>query len=218
MRLITDLREDPAVKKWLSGYDVEGHRNKLSFLRDFIRYVNTKDGFKDATPLSLVEFQRHASEEDKYKILDILQEYMHRTPGTHKTLTTRYSTIKSLFIKNRASLPLDTFRIKATRDPVQGKLSLDAIKSLVGAADLDMKCVYLSLFMGILDQERFSQFNQNYGGALSEHLKSKGVDEPFFIEFSGRKQSKHKVRFYSFLGRDALAAWKEYFERIRGWP
>ena len=44
-----------------------------------------------------------------------------------------------------------------------------------------------------------------------------GVDVPFKIEFpDGRKQNTGG--FYTFIGRDALTAWKTYFEKERGYP
>jgi len=69
--------------------------------------------------------------------------------------------------------------------------------------------------MGILDQERLASLTRIMVELLPTRARTKGVDEPFCIEFSSRKQSKHKVRFYSFLGREALVAWKEYLERAR---
>ncbi|MBS7622200.1 hypothetical protein KEJ39_00800 [Candidatus Bathyarchaeota archaeon] len=42
--------------------------------------------------------------------------------------------------------------------------------------------------------------------------------EPFLFEYPGRKREKEKKTYYTFLGHDALVAWREYFERLRGWP
>ncbi|MCX6658791.1 MAG: hypothetical protein NTX81_00210 [Candidatus Bathyarchaeota archaeon] len=134
-------------------------------MRDFLRYVHSKPEFKDATPLSLVEFQRAAGKDNQYKILDLLQGYINQKVGTHKTLTTRYSVVCSFFERNRAALPGESFRIKATRDPIKSKLSIDVIKNLVSAADLDLRAVYLTLFQGISDQERFREFNLKAGPA-----------------------------------------------------
>ena len=213
---LKDLAVDPAVARFLRGYD--GHRSKLACLSDFLVYISSRDGFEGFKPFQFVEFQRNAGKDDAFKILDVLQEYILQKPGTLKTLTTRYSFVRSFFRKNRAPLPDDDFRIKGNREPNRGKLSLDVIKTLVHAVGLEMKAFYLSMFTGIMDLERFSQFNLKAGRELAEHLKSKGVGDPFLLEYSGRKQSKNRAQFYTFIGRDALAAWHEYFERIRGWP
>jgi hypothetical protein len=210
--------DDSAVKKWLSNYEVEGHNSRLSYLKSFIEYVRTNPEFKDCTPESLVEYQRHADKDHEYVILDLLQAYIQKTIGTHKSLSARYSTIKSLFLKNRATLPIDGFRIKGTREPTRDKLDLDTIKTLISVSPLEGKAVYLSLFQGILDLERFRLFNEKYGFALGEHIKTKGIDEPFCFEFFGRKGSKNKTTFYTFVGHDCLESWKAYFERIRGYP
>ncbi|MGB6680215.1 MAG: hypothetical protein WBF08_02680, partial [Candidatus Bathyarchaeia archaeon] len=194
------------------------HRSKLAYLVDCLRFVHSKSDFKDATPLSLVEFQKSASKDDEYKILDIVQEYILKKGGRHKTLTTRHSVIRNFFLKNRAALPLDPFKVKATVPKVDGRLSFDSINSFVSDADLEMRAFYLTFFMGIFDEERFRLFNETQADRLVEHLKSKGVDEPFRFDFPGRKEGKYKEWYYTYIGRDALTAWKEYFERRRGYP
>jgi hypothetical protein len=60
-------------------------------------------------------------------------------------------------------------------------------------------------------------FNMSNGEALTLHLKEKDVDVPFRVDFS-RGRKKNYQGFYTFLGHDALAAWKEYFEIERGYP
>jgi hypothetical protein len=122
------------------------------------------------------------------------------------------------FKRSRAPLPPDVFTVKATNESQQGKFTLEIIRMLVNAADLDFKAVYLTFWMGILDCERFQYFNRKYGESLADHLQTKGVKEPFLIEFPGRKQTLNKVHYYTFIGHDALSAWRDYFERIRGYP
>jgi hypothetical protein len=68
-----------------------------------------------------------------------------------------------------------------------------------------------------MDRERFSIFNQKYAGEVVAHLREKGVNELFRIDFTeGRKRNEDA--FFTFLHRDALEAVKTYFERERGWP
>jgi hypothetical protein len=68
-----------------------------------------------------------------------------------------------------------------------------------------------------MDQERYFSYFNKLGHELATHLKEKGVDVPFRVDFlRGRKTNPRP--FNSWLGRDSLQAWKDYFERERGWP
>ncbi len=97
-------------------------------------------------------------------------------------------------------------------------MSVEVVKSLIDNVDVGRKAFYLTLWMGIMDLERFMIFNTTCAGVLVKHLKEKGVEEPFMFSYAGRKENKGKRECHTFIGYDALAAWKEYFERKRGWP
>ena len=212
------LRDDPAVVKWLSYVDDRGWSSDLAVLRDFLRYLKGR-GFESHTPSALLEFQRKARREDReFELLDKLQEYLLQKSGTHKSLMLRHSKVRTFFKRNRIPLPEDDFKVKADREPVPDRLTVDVVRGVVSVADLGLKAFYLTLWSGLMDQERFNIFNQKFGYSLGHHVELKGVKEPFLCEFAGRKQSRNKTVFYTFIGRDALAAWREYFERIRGYP
>ncbi|MFC1506989.1 hypothetical protein ACFLQ6_07960 [Thermoproteota archaeon] len=219
-----DLAKDSAVEKWLSYYtkDKDVHDSKINYLRDFMKYVRIKPDFKDATPSSLIGFQLKADKADqrtKYKILDILQEYINEKGGRARTQTTRYSIVKNFFKKNRATLPDDDFRPVPTVDEVGSNLNIEIIKRLISTSDFDMKAIYLTLFMALLEREKFKDFNLNCGSKLVKHLKTYGIDESFKFNIPGRKGSKFRSKYYTFIGRDALEAWQEYFNNSeRGWP
>jgi hypothetical protein len=59
---------------------------------------------------------------------------------------------------------------------------------LVREAGLKHCAIILTLFQGLMDQERFfSAFNRK-GSELANHLKEKGVETPYRIDFlRGRK-------------------------------
>ncbi|MEE9459959.1 MAG: hypothetical protein V3V84_09400, partial [Candidatus Bathyarchaeia archaeon] len=215
-----DLRSDPAVEKYLSFYDKGTYQSRLVYLKDFIDWLSQKSQWADASPSSLIEFHRKARHQDdvEYVMVDLIQEYINQKEGTDATLRTRVSSLRSFFEYNRVPLPKCKIVVRATREPVQGKLSPDIVSNLVNASSHGMKAFYLTLFMGLMDEERFVQFNVRCVKGLVDHLRKKGVDEPFLAEFAGRKQTKMKEYFYTFIGRDALTAWKDYFDRERGWP
>ncbi len=210
--------DDPAVVKWLSPFDGGCRSSNLAIFGDFLRYLE-REGFDARTPSALLEFQRQAKHEDReFELLDQLQAYLLQKKGTHNSLKLRYSKVRTFFKRNRVPLPDDDFKVKADREPVPDLLSVDVVRGVVSVADLGLKAFYLSLWSGLMDQERFCLFNKKYGFELGRHVELKGVGEPFLCEFPGRKASKNKTLFYTFLGRDALAAWREYFLRIRGYP
>jgi len=216
--MVITLFDDPAVKKWLSGYDKRDFGPRLSNFNAFLSYLKGKPGFEDVTPSRLLEIHRKAvADGGEYKVLDLLQEYVGGRSGRYNHLYKIYSDVRTFFKKNRVPLPDDDFNINADVEPAQGRLSVDVIKVLVDAADLDMKSFYLTLWMGILDLERFSQLNVKFGYDLGLHVKGRG-DEPFLVSFPGRKKNRNKTVFHTYIGRDALSAWREYFERVRGYP
>ncbi|MEE9459423.1 MAG: hypothetical protein V3V84_06665 [Candidatus Bathyarchaeia archaeon] len=219
MDMSSDFGSDPAIRRWLAAYDHKSHVPRLNMLLDYLTFLDGKKCFEKVTPSGLVEFQRHAKKEDReYEMIDLLKEYIRGKPGTYKALRLRVSIVKSFFRENRADLPDEKIRIRASRSPVQSKMDDTVVRDLVENNEFDMKAFYLTLFMGLLDLDRFLEFNRKYGKGLVDHLKEKGVDEPFVIEYPGRKENRNKTWFTTFIGHDALVAWKNYFERRRGYP
>jgi hypothetical protein len=187
-------------------------------LKWFLESLQSDDRFRELSLSQLVEFQMNAEKKDQYLLLERLQEAIGSREGTYNGKRTYSSVVEMFFESSWASLPAAVKGIGGTRESVQGKLTPEIIRQLVNAADLDFQAVYLTYWMGILDTARFQYFNERYGGELAEHLQTKGVDEPFRMEFPGRKKNLNKVQYHTFIGHDALAAWRNYFERIRGYP
>ena len=52
---------------------------------------------------------------------------------------------------------------------------------------------------------------------MTEHLREYGSETPFRIGLLGRKSTKNRTRFYTYIGRDALEVWRGYFDWIRGY-
>lgn len=215
-----DIRSDPAVKTWLEGYaNQRSHDPMVSNLRGFMGFLDEMKQFKDITPSGLIEYHKRMKkrgEESEYEVWRLLQKYSNSKKGTAKTKRLRVSHVRSFFSENFAELPSKEMRIYADKDPVKSLLDELIIKDLIDNSEFDMKAFYLTLFMGFMGIGEFLQFNEKYAKMLTDHLKTKGVDEPLLIEFPGRKSTKGKSWFYTFIGHDALVAWKNYFERQRG--
>jgi hypothetical protein len=189
-------------------------------LLGFIRWLPGADSrFRGLSCGDLIEFQRvSGTKGEEWVLIDLLQKYILEKGGTRKSLICQYSTVKSFFRKNRASLPDDDFRIQGSKPKTKNHLSIEIIKTLIDNIDLEGKAIYLSLWMGLMDQERFCIFNRNATADFVAHLKEFGVEKPFSWEFDGRKKSRGDTPFYTFIGRDALQAWIDYFNHSRGWP
>lgn len=109
------------------------------------------------------------------------------------------------FKKNRA--PRQRMIPRFTERGIRcGPASLHDLKTFVEKADLGRSDFYLTVWMAMMDRERLRIFNEKCGGALTEHLKTKGVDELFLIELHGHKRREGKTFFYTFIGHDALHA------------
>ena len=149
------LLDDSAIVKWLSPHGRQFWDHHVYIMKDFLSFLES-ERFEFATPSGLLEFQRKASLDGReYELLDLLQKYILQKAGTYNSLNLRYSKLKTFFKRNRVALPDDDFRIQSCREPVQAHLDVDVIKSLLDAADLGLRVFYLTLWMGILDQERF---------------------------------------------------------------
>jgi len=175
------------------------------------------NGWPDATAEGLIEFQEKAEGRDRYKILDLAQKHIREIGGTRLGMRSRYTVIRSFFMHNRAELPHDGFDVgPGTKEPSQGHLTVEKIREIIQSAKTRDRAILLTLWQSMMDLERFTYFNVEFGQRLAEHLKTKGTTTPFRIDFTkGRK--KNFNGFYTYIGSDALEAWKTFFEQD-GWP
>jgi hypothetical protein len=161
-------------------------------------------------------FQKKAEGEDRYRVVDLVKKHCEERGGTYHTLSWRYRTLRSLFLHCRAELPKIQVNWHPNKDATRYQLTIDVLPVLLAGSGFRDRAVYLTLLQGLMDQERFAIFNMR-GHELGVHIKEKGVEEPFRVDFlRGRKIRKQP--FNTWLGKDALAAWKEYFDRVRGYP
>jgi len=138
--------------------------------------------------------------------------------GTYSGMLTTLSNLRSFFQHNRVELPrVGSWRPSPTKEPTEGRLNLAQVIEIITHANLRYTAIYLTMFQSMMDMERFTQFNAKYAAALVDHLEHRDMQEPFRINFlSGRKKNNRK--FYTFIHHDALQAWRNYFDRERGWP
>jgi hypothetical protein len=169
-------------------------------------------------PSELLAWQENAKGRQRYVLLDLMFEHVQERGGTYSSMVTRLSHLRSFFFHNRVEVPsIAGWQPQPTREPSVSTLTLVQVRDIITHASLRDTATLLTLFQGLMDLERFSQFNRKYAAALVKHLNEKSLDDPFRVDFiSGRKRNRRP--FYTFLHHDALQAWKNYFEKERGWP
>lgn len=211
------LRE-PCVGKWLSNLTVETRPTYLSNLRGFLDWLWQKSEWKGKMPSELLAFQEEVKGRQRFILPDLIIDHVQAKGGTYKSMTTQVSHLRTFFTNNRVELPpIGNWHPNPTREPVGSTLTLEQVRQIILHADPRDQAIYLTMFQGWMDLERFRRFNQKYAAPLVKHIREKGLDEPFRIDFlTGRKLNRRP--FYTFIYHDALAAWQFYFEHERGWP
>lgn len=214
---LTHRRVDP-VEHWIARLKPVSRNTYRSSWNDWMRWLHTQPGWANKTPADLLEFQDQAKGRQRYLLLDLMQDYVQGKGGTFASMTVRLSHLRCFFLRNRVEIPAPTdWQPQPTREPTQGRLTLPLIKEIISHADLRDQAIFLTLFQSLMDLERFQEFNRKNAESLVKHIKEKGLDEPFRVDFvNGRK--RNRSMFFSYLHRDALEAWQTYFTRMRGWP
>lgn len=189
-----------------------------SRFKDWLLWLWGLPEWSGMLPSQLLEWQENARGRDRFRLVDLMTKRVQEKGGTYNGMVGHVSILRSFFIRNRVELPgVGNWKPRPTKEPVQGKLTTAQVTDIITHANLRDTAIFITLFQSMMDLERFTQFNRKYAKALVDHLKHKGLDEPFRIDFlGGRKQNPRQ--FYTFIHHDALEAWQNYFERKRGWP
>jgi hypothetical protein len=216
-RLETALRE-ACVGKWLSGLTGEARPTYLSNLRLFLDWLWQLPEWAGRMPSELLAFQEEAKGRRRFILPDLICDHIQAKGGTYKSMTTQVSHLRTLFTNNRVDLPpLGNWHPNPTKEPTRSSLTFDQVRQIILHADPRDQAIYLTMLQGHMDLERFKRFNAKYAGALVKHLRERSLDEPFRVDFLGGRKRNPRP-FYTYIYRDALAAWRFYFEKERGWP
>ena len=209
---------EPCVRFWLERLDSPTRSAYRSRFKDWLLWLWRMPAWSGKLPSQLMEFQENAKGRDRYIVVDLMIQRIQEKGGTYSGMLGHLSILRSFFNHNRVELPgVGTWKPRPTKEPTQWHLNVAQVTDIIAHANLRDTAIFLTLFQGMLDLERFTEFDAKYAAALVDHLKHKGLDEPFRIDFpSGRKGNNRK--FYTFIHHDALQAWQNYFELERGWP
>lgn len=157
----------------------------------------------------------------QYEILSTVEFYVnHVLIGSYGYKQQPIVAVRSFFAWNHAELPRNPqFKIRADYETQSGKLTAEAVRDIIKACKVRDRSLYLTKWMAFLDWEGLEYINTNYAYEVGKQIKEgKELLGPF--EIPGRKQESGKPRgkFYTFIGKDAALALREYFETERGYP
>ncbi len=166
--------------------------------------------------LALLARQRAAkTDEDRYAVLDFLQKWLGGDGKARRTKQFEYSAVRSFFLHNRCALPQDpSFKIRSNRVTVAPKLAVEHIHDIVKNATLRDRSLILVKWMALLDTKRLVHVGEHLSGQVVDQIKKEM--NPVRLDLPSRKQNERP--WFTFIGKDAVDALKEYFEKERGWP
>ena len=209
------MKQSLTVQKWLGRLSSSTAQVNWSMFNSFLKYLKESGGnLGDFSPDGLVEYQRQCDNGSKYDVLDVVQNWilsMNNHRASYKMRS--YATVKSFFLHNRVPLPSDpSFKISGDKPKVRGRLTVDIIKNVILASNSTYRAIFLSMFMGGMGLGEFFEWNQTgLQGLLAQLRDNSNIVK---IELCGRKHSRYKRNFYTFIGRDAIEAVRQCLDKI----
>ena len=102
----------------------------------------------------MVEFQKKAVGDDGYRIVDLLIQHVKEKAGRLNGMNSRYGTVRSVFLHNRAGLPKVPTNFMPSKDESVGKWTVNILQNVVRSAKPRNQAIYLTLFQGLMDQKK----------------------------------------------------------------
>jgi len=200
------------VAFWLGRLGPKSAKVYRSAVGRFLAYLHCQPGWERVDAAGLVERQRANGD---YAILDLLQGWVGGADKARKSKELDYVAVQSFFMHNRCGLPRDrSFKIRGSKPSVVPKLTVSNIVDLVKAANLRDRSIVLVKWQGMLDNDRLAYVGSCLGDSIVSQMRQN--HNPVRLDFTSRKGNEHP--WYTFIGRDAVEALREYFDKQRGWP
>ncbi|MFH0749013.1 MAG: hypothetical protein V1915_03750 [Candidatus Bathyarchaeota archaeon] len=206
--------QNQVVKDWLSRLEPKTADQYRRKAYKYFMWVQENGGaFAHKSAEDLLDLQVNASGRAQYNQVKLLVHYITlNIKGAVSSKAHFYSAIRSIYEHNYAPLPRDAnFRIHGETPPVEGELTVEGLRKIVLAANRCYRAVFLCMFQSGMGVGEFTAFNRMWD-RIGPQLKK----ERTRVDLSGRKHAKNREPFYTFLGRDAIVALKEYLEKDRG--
>ncbi len=206
---------DP-VEFWLGRISPRARGGSKSSLVGFLRWLTLRPEWLGVDPRALL--LRQAAANDSYALLELLQEYVNgREDLCANSKAFMYNAVRSFFLHNRLPLPSDrAYRIRASKTPVVSRLTLENVADMARNASLRDRSIILVKWQSLLDNARTMWIGEQGAEQIVKQIQ--GKIHPVRLDLAGRKMGLNTRPFFTFIGKDAVDALVEYFEKERGWP
>jgi len=156
-------------------------------------------------PDELVVFQKAAGGKELYRVLDVAEGYVSILGGRVSTKAFNLAVIRSFFVHNRAPLPLDPgYRVRSEKPPVLGELSYEDARRIVETSNSMFRAVFLCMAQGLMGFNEISHWSKD--GRVRVQTQINGGEHPLRVSLPGRKRTRNRLPFYTFVGREAIDA------------
>jgi hypothetical protein len=128
---------DSSIIRWKSRVKDVTFKNYQIYFNLFMEWVlEVEPDFREYSPDDLIDYQKSATGEDRYRILDLVETWIGSKEGRHGYKSQLLVCVRSFFMHNRAELPKDPgFRVKADKPKVIGTLTVNELKQVCIASE-----------------------------------------------------------------------------------
>ena len=201
-----------SVKNWMGRLSERTAIDKAyTLLRWHVWLKKSSPKWAEVSFDEMIRIQSEATNSERFDLLDQVQRFITETPGRHNSKKTYYTSLRSFFMHNRASLPEDpSFTIRSDVAPVMGKLNIDIFKRAVLSSNKCYQAIFTCMFQGGMGIGELLHWNETGYADLIEQLR----EDPKVVKINiaGRKHGKNIDPFYTFIGRDAIQLVRNWLE------
>lgn len=213
------IKENTLIERWLENF---AKSTRERYKQVAFRYFSwLKENGNNCNPEELINLQKVAIGDARYKQLDKIQEWIRSFPGSMRVGTKKmmYSCIRSFYAYRRAELPRDkAFKIRSETAPVEGILTVESLKKVILSSNLMYQSVFMVMFQGGMGWQQFEHFNEKGWQQIKDHILNEEDHKPILIRLPARKHggSYNRQPFYTFIGYDAQQLIRRYVKGQRG--
>lgn len=192
------------MERWLIRLMSDDTRYRYRrYIERFIEWLGERGGeLAELGPDGLVEFHKVSRD---YEVLDAVQDYVRSLKGRESYKRLVYSALRSFFLHNRVPLPQDrSFVVDGDKPRVVGSLTVGEVKRVLDSCNECYRAMFLCMFQGGMGFGEVTYWSIHGWDSLKRQLGREVY--PIRIDLPGRKRSRNKRPFYTFIGRDAVDA------------
>ncbi len=209
-----NIMECGSVRNWLGRLNPSTAKVYSFVFKRWLVWLEQNGGqFSEMNPDELLAYQKASDSGSEFDILDMVQLYVLSMGNDY-----RYSykvkpliTVRSFFVHNRSSMPVDkSFIISTDKPPVEGTLSVEEIKTVILGVNELHQAVFLSMLQGGIGISEIMEWNRtglsNLRRDLAEVSALPRSQRIITISLPGRKKMRNRRPYYTYVGPDAIEA------------